>query len=70
MSMLIESQAINHESVNAVTKIVNIIRLEHDYAKAAIALQDSGLTLSQLTSMTLRLSIFDIAKLADELVKI
>lgn len=70
MSVFVESDLINSETVNNVTKIVNLIRLEHDYAKAAIALQDSGLTLYQLSSMTLRLSLFDIAKLGDELVKI
>lgn len=70
MSVFVESNVVNHENVNAVSKIVSIIRYEHDYAKAAVTLQDSGLTLLQLASMTLRLSIFDIAKLGDELAKI
>lgn len=70
MSAFVESNVVNHENVNVVIQIVDLIRYEHDYAKAAIALQDSGLTLLQLSSMTLRLSIFDIAKLGDELVKI
>ena len=70
MSVLTESTVVNKDNVHAVLNIVNAIRLEHNYAKAAVILQDSGLTLFQLSSMTLRLSIFDIAKIGDELVKI
>ena len=70
MSSLNESLVINKQRINAIVEIVNAIRIDKDYAKAAVILQDSGLTLFQLSSMTLRLSLFDIAKLGDELNKI
>lgn len=70
MSSLNESLVINHERASTIVNIVNTIRMDKDYAKAAIILQDSGLTLFQLSCMTLRLSMFDIAKLGDELNKI
>lgn len=70
MSSLTEGQVVNTDNIHAIINIVNAIRINHDYAKAAAILQDSGLSLFQLSSMTLRLSIFDIAKLGDELAKI
>lgn len=70
MSSLNESLVINNQRVDTIVKIVDAIRIDKDYAKAAVILQDSGLTLLQLSCMTLRLSLFDIAKLGDELNKI
>lgn len=69
MSVL-ENDTLKQGNFNSVKKIVDLIRLQNDYKNAAIVLQDSGLTLFQLSSMTLRLTIYDMAKLGDELVKI
>ena len=71
MSAVVDTpNSIDHTILNVILEIIDLIRHKGDYAKAAILMQDHQLTLTKLISTTLRLSIFDIAKLGDELSKI
>mgnify|MGYP006995712436 CR=1 FL=1 len=50
---------------NVVNQIVFKIRNEHDLNEAANILLNNNMTFEQLINSTMRLNIYDIAKLAD-----
>lgn len=53
-----------------IMEIVDLIKFYGDYTQAARKLKENNITLYQLSNYTVRLSMFDIAKLGDELVKV
>lgn len=53
-----------------VVTIINAIRTQNNYAMGAKIAVDHNISLSQIISKTLKLDIFDIAKLADAIKKI
>ncbi len=55
---------------DVVSKIVNEVRINHNYDTAAKIAIDNNITLNQMISKTLKLDVFDIAKLADAMKKL
>ena len=53
-----------------VSQVVNEIRVNHNYPAGAKIAIDNKISLKQILSKTLKLNIFDIAKLADAMKKI
>lgn len=55
---------------DVVSKIVNEVRINHNYDTAAKIAIDNNISLNQMISKTLKLDVFDIAKLADAMKKL
>lgn len=53
-----------------VLRVANEIRTNHNYATGAKIAMDNNISLSQIIAKTLKLDIFDIAKLADAMKKL
>lgn len=53
-----------------VLQVANEIRTNHNYTTGAKIAMDNNISLSQIISKTLKLDIFDIAKLADAMKKL
>lgn len=53
-----------------VLQVANEIRTNHNYASGAKIAIDNNISLSQIIAKTLKLDIFDIAKLADAMKKL
>ncbi len=56
-------------SNNAIVTVVNLIKKEHNFEKAAQIIIDNNISITQLVEKTLRLSMFDVAKLSDAVIK-
>jgi len=53
-----------------VSAIVNEVRINHNYDAAAKIALDNNISIKILTTKTLKLDVFDIAKLADAMKKL
>lgn len=53
-----------------VSEISTLIRAKHDFDAAAKVALDNNITLEDVVNKTMKLSIFDIAKLADHINKL
>lgn len=53
---------------NAVVTVVNLVKKENNFQKAAQILIENNISITQLVGKTLKLSIFDVAKLSDTVI--
>ncbi|AXH09707.1 hypothetical protein CP960_09630 [Malaciobacter halophilus] len=53
-----------------VVDLVRVIRNEKDFQKAAKIVIENNITMTEIVSRTLRLSVFDIAKLSDTVIEL
>ncbi len=58
----------SNNSTNAVVTVVNLIKKESNFEKAAQILIENNISITQLVGKTLRLSMFDVAKLSDAII--
>ncbi|AXH15012.1 hypothetical protein [Malaciobacter mytili] len=57
-----------NNSNNAVVTVVNLIKKENNFEKAAQILIENNISITQLVGRTFRLSMFDVAKLSDAII--
>lgn len=70
MSVMNQSAFESYTKSQLIMAIVDQIKFYRDFESAAKMLKENNISLYELSNYTVRLTMFDIAKLGDELVKI